>query len=408
MLPCGDIRPTVGVTGTPVVDPSRGASSSWWPTSCGRAHRPRTDGHGTATGSVESTVAVDPPGADPDALLQRTGLALDDGPGGVRHGRERRRLRHLPRAGGVRGRGRRPADLLHRRRGPGRRPGGDLDGRCRPHRRQPRRHLGRRRERSVYSADRPYDDSDSALELSPGMALLQYFAPTTWPRNKPGDLDMSMAPALLPDGQVVLAGKSRIVYLLDSGRLGGIGGQVASLDLGCGGEIDGGGAVAGDRSFSPAPRDGRRAGHPVPCLAPRAVWAAHASAEDPRSRPHGLVWTIGQDGTLTGSILRPGRCATGADRCAGEPFPDARRRRRPAAGPGGGPGSRLRHRGAIPVTRRRHPPPRPAAAPTVRSALSAAPASAPVPWSSWWWRRSAPWWCWVGSVRRRRRLRQVG
>ena len=56
---------------------------------------------------------------------------------------------------------------------------------------------------SVYSASEPYDDSDSALELSSSLQLLQYFAPTTWPQNNANDLDMSMAPALLSDGQVV-------------------------------------------------------------------------------------------------------------------------------------------------------------------------------------------------------------
>ena len=40
---------------------------------------------------------------------------------------------------------------------------------------------------------------------------------------------MSVAPVLLPDGQVLLAGKSRIVYLLDGAHLGGIGHQEATL-----------------------------------------------------------------------------------------------------------------------------------------------------------------------------------
>ena len=31
-LPCGDISPTVGITGTPVIDAGRAASCSSWPT----------------------------------------------------------------------------------------------------------------------------------------------------------------------------------------------------------------------------------------------------------------------------------------------------------------------------------------------------------------------------------------
>ena len=56
---------------------------------------------------------------------------------------------------------------------------------------------------------------------------MQFFAPSTWATNNSQDLDMSIAPVLLPDGQVLLAGKSRIVYLLDGAHLGGIGHQEA-------------------------------------------------------------------------------------------------------------------------------------------------------------------------------------
>ena len=62
-----------------------------------------------------------------------------------------------------------------------------------------------------------YDDSDSVLELTPALTLMQYFAPTTWPSDNASDLDFSTAPALLADGQVVAAGKSHIAYLLNSG-----------------------------------------------------------------------------------------------------------------------------------------------------------------------------------------------
>ena len=85
---------------------------------------------------------------------------------------------------------------------------------------------------SVYQASRGYDDSDSVLDLSPSMRLLQYFAPADWPANNSRDLDMSAEPVLLPGGQVLLAGKSPTAYLLNGAHLGGIGSQLASLSLG--------------------------------------------------------------------------------------------------------------------------------------------------------------------------------
>ena len=74
-----------------------------------------------------------------------------------------------------------------------------------------------------------YDDSDSVLELSPPAPPRQYFAPTSWPADNAADLDFSTAPVLLADGEVLIAGKSQIAYLLDGAHLGGIGGQQASL-----------------------------------------------------------------------------------------------------------------------------------------------------------------------------------
>ena len=65
-----------------------------------------------------------------------------------------------------------------------------------------------------------YDDSDSVLELRATGRLEQYFAPSTWPANNAADLDMSTAPVLLADGQVLIAGKSGIAYLLNGAHLG--------------------------------------------------------------------------------------------------------------------------------------------------------------------------------------------
>ena len=78
-LPCGDIPPTVGITGTPVIDPARGEIFVVADELAqGRPAHVLT-GLSTSSGRVEMTRDVDPPGTNTAALLQRTGLTLDDG-----------------------------------------------------------------------------------------------------------------------------------------------------------------------------------------------------------------------------------------------------------------------------------------------------------------------------------------
>jgi outer membrane protein assembly factor BamB len=152
---------------------------------------------------------------------------------------------------------------------------------------------------SVYSASQPYDDSDSALELSSSLQLLQYFAPTTWPQDNAHDLDMSMAPALLPNGQVLLAGKSRIAYLLDGAHLGGIGGQEATLPAACSEDIDGGSAVVGTTVYLPCISGTVAVRVTASPASLTVLWTARVGGGPPIVAA-GLVWTIGQDGTLYG------------------------------------------------------------------------------------------------------------
>jgi outer membrane protein assembly factor BamB len=150
---------------------------------------------------------------------------------------------------------------------------------------------------SAHSSGQTYDNSDSALELSTSLHLKQYFAPSDWAQNNARDADMSMAPALLANGQVVLSGKSRIVYLLSGAHLGGIGREEASLPAACANDIDGGSAVVGSTVF-------------LPCLG--GTVAVHASASPPSIQQlwqssvgggppivvAGAVWTVGQNGVL--------------------------------------------------------------------------------------------------------------
>ena len=94
-----------------------------------------------------------------------------------------------------------------------------------------------------------YDGSDSVLELSPTLALLSSFAPSTWAADNAGDRDLgSLSPVLVPGGWVFIAGKSGTGYVLHQGALGGIGGQVSSATV-CTGF--GGAALSGSTVYVP-------------------------------------------------------------------------------------------------------------------------------------------------------------
>jgi polyvinyl alcohol dehydrogenase (cytochrome) len=298
-LPCGDISPFVGITGTPVIDPSRNEIFVVVDelVNGGPAHK--LVGLSTTSGAIELDEDVDPPGADPANLLQRTGLTLDRGAVVFGMGGNfgdcasyKGRVVAVAEAGGSptyftvdAATGDNQGAIWMGGAAPTVDGNGDIwvavgNG-------------------SVYSASQPYDDSDSALELSSSLQLLQYFAPTTWPQNNAHDLDMSMAPALLADGQVVLAGKSRIVYLLDGTHLGGIGGQEASLDAACSEDIDGGSAVVGTTVYLPCPTGPVAVTVTASPASLTVQWTSRVGGGPPIVAA-GLVWSIGQDGTLYG------------------------------------------------------------------------------------------------------------
>jgi hypothetical protein len=305
-LPCGDIGPTVGITGTPVIDPARGEIFVVADEESGGRPAHVLAGLSTGTGRVEMTRDVDPPGADTAALLQRTGLTLTRGRVVFGFGGNdgdcatyRGRVVSVPEAGG------RPAMFTVDAKA-GQSQGAVWMGGAAPA-------VDARGDvwvsvgnGSVYQASRGYDDSDSVLDLSPSMRLLQYFAPADWPANNSRDLDMSAEPVLLADGQVLLAGKSRIAYLLNGAHLGGVGGQLASLGPVCGADIDGGAAVTGSTVYLPCAGAGIvavRATASPPGL--RLLWRS-GTGGGPPIVAGGLVWTISQAGWLYGLDPRTG------------------------------------------------------------------------------------------------------
>ncbi|HJY03774.1 MAG TPA: PQQ-binding-like beta-propeller repeat protein [Streptosporangiaceae bacterium] len=312
-LPCGDITPTVGITGTPVIDQARGEIFVVADELAGGKSAHRLVGLATASGRIEMTQDVDPPGADTAALLQRTGLTLDAGQVVFGFGGNygdcatyQGRVAAAPETGGT-------PTYFTVDAAPGESQGAVWMGGAAPVVDSHGDIWVSTGNGSVYSDQHAYDDSDSVLELSPSLQLMQFFAPSTWATNNSQDLDMSIAPALLPDGQVVLAGKSRIVYLLNGAHLGGIGNQQATLGANghtvgtaCSDDIDGGVAVTGMTVY-------------LPCLAgiiavqatssPAALhllWSSGTGGGPPIVAA-GLVWTMGQNGTLYGLDPATGR-----------------------------------------------------------------------------------------------------
>jgi len=299
-LPCGNISPSVGITGTPVVDPGRGEVFVVADELVSGAPEHELVGLNLSSGAVELTVKVDPAGSTPAALLQRTGLALDGdrvvfgfggnyGDCGDYHGW----LVSVNEAGGS------PIDYQFDS-GGGEKQGAVWLGGAAPEIDGSGDIWVAAGNGSATSASDPYDGSDSVVQLSSSLHRLQYFAPSNWYAQNSSDGDLgSSAPALLADGLVVQAGKTQTAYLLQASDLGGIGGQRAELPSICGDDVDGGDAVSGTTVFLPC-RTGLLALSVTaspPAL--HVLWKSPHGG-DPPIIASGLVWTLGSGGTLFG------------------------------------------------------------------------------------------------------------
>ena len=332
-LPCGDISPTVGITGTPVVDVGRGEIFAVADELVGGVPEHVLVGLNLYTGTSLLAQPVDPPGQDPAAILQRTGLNLNDGNVIFGFGGNAGDcstysgwVGSVPEGGGATGYyqtvpiGHDGAVWMG-----GAAPEVDASG-------------------NIWmatgngSSSLPYDFSDSVLELSPGLARTQFFAPTTWMSdNGPDDLDLgSTAPALLSNGSVLQVGKSSTAYLLNQADLGGI--SDPPQMPACGSDADGGDAVSGNVVYVPC-GSGVQAIQTSPSLS--AQWQTSSGAHGPpdhRRRPCVV------DRRLGPLRPRPGQRVdgvVGVRRRPGQPLPHPVGGRRAPAGPEHEPGLRL-------------------------------------------------------------------
>jgi hypothetical protein len=298
-LSCGNITPSVGITGTPVIDPLRHELFVVADELVNGRPEHVLEGLSTTTGVPEMRQPVDPPGSDPAALLQRTGLSLDGGRVVFGMGGNYGDCgSYRGRVVSVSERGSTPAFFTADNRA------GDSQGAVWMGGAAPviDSHgdvwvsVG---NGSVHDSGQAYDDSDSVLQLTNTMRLRQFFAPSSWASDNASDADMVMAPALLADGQVVAAGKSPIVYLLNGAHLGGIGRQETSAASVCSNDIDGGSAIVGATVYLPCvsgPVAVRVAKSPASLT---VLWRSNAGGGPPIVAA-GLVWTVGKDGVLYG------------------------------------------------------------------------------------------------------------
>ena len=240
-LPCGNIGPVTGITGTPAAD---AAAGSLYVVAFLAGYHHVLFTLRLADGSVVGQQAVDPVGSLPQVQQERGALTLGsgyvyvplgglDGDCGNYHGY----VVGVPVGGGP----------LVAYRTPSARESGIwspmgatvADG------------------GTVYvatgngSSSSSFDYSNSVLQLSPDLKLQGYFAPSNWRALDAGDIDLgSVGVALLSSsGVLVSIGKEGVAYVLKIGGLGGIGGQVAAQHV-CAGAF-GGSAWNGSTVYLP-------------------------------------------------------------------------------------------------------------------------------------------------------------
>ncbi len=303
-LPCGDISPDVGITGTPVVDLKRDeifVVADTLIAGPAASHGVEASHHlyglNLLTGKVElNEKAMPNTGEDQLAQLQRPGLALDNGlvviaygqnwgdcpgPNGPAHGY----VVSIPEQGG---------QLNYFQISHGSDRGAVWMGGSSPV-------IDPQGNVYVASADgynqgphQRYDDSDAVLELSPTMHLKSLFHPKDWQTLSADDLDLGTGDPALVDGFVFQIGKTDIGYLLRQGHLGGSEGEIASLHV-CSGDPDGGHAVMGSVVYIPCPNGltAIRVSTKRPYL--KQLWTDSDGVHGPPIVADGLIWTIGTD-----------------------------------------------------------------------------------------------------------------
>ncbi|HYK98496.1 MAG TPA: PQQ-binding-like beta-propeller repeat protein, partial [Candidatus Acidoferrales bacterium] len=241
-LPCGNIGPVTGITGTPVADANAGLV---YVVAFETPLHHQLYALDLASGEIRFQRAVDAPGNDPRVHQQRSALSLANGRVYIAYGGL------AGDCGPYRGTvvavsASSAAGDLEFYRVPANREGGmwapsglavDPNGK-------------------VYAVagnsdtSGRFDMNDSLLRFAPDLALEDYWAPADWLSLSRSDTDIgSVGPTLIPNDRVIESGKNGVLYVMRASALGGIGGQGASLKV-CG-SVFGGFAFANGVAYVP-------------------------------------------------------------------------------------------------------------------------------------------------------------
>jgi outer membrane protein assembly factor BamB len=298
-LPCGDISPLVGITGTPVIDPVRHEVFALAFEIATGAPVHYMWGLNVNNGALMLRRALPTPTPDQLPYLNRSGLALSHGSiiytFGGNYG-------DCETYHGVVGALKETGAKVHSfvvDSASGQSQGAVWMGGAAPAIDAAGNVWVTSGNGSVTSSGRPYDHSDGVLELTSTMHLKSFFAPSNWAQDNASDADLSAEPAVLSNGLVVATGKSGHIYLLRANHLGGVGGQISAIDSNCGDVLDGGFSLHGRILFLPCMSGTEAVRVTSSPAAIKVIWHASVGSGPPIMAAQ-LVWTIGSDGVLYG------------------------------------------------------------------------------------------------------------
>jgi hypothetical protein len=300
-LPCGNISPTVGIVGTPVIDVSTqviyAVADTWHKTEKRAQHVLK--GFRLATGETALSTPVDPSGDDPKALLQRTALNLDKGRivfgmGGNDGdcGNYRGTVVSAPETGST------PSFWHYQPASPSKTGGAvwgpsgpaiDGEGHIYATTGNPNPPEGTKAE--------TYDYSDSVIELDSSANLIGNFKPASWLTDSNTDNDLGSTGAeLLPGGVLFQAGKNGTGYLINRATMGSAAQALYSAQV-CGGRGSfGGDAYANGVIYIPCTTGVQALSYNQTAHTFTPLWRGPSDAFGSPILSGGLVWVIATGG----------------------------------------------------------------------------------------------------------------